>query len=263
MNFSDRRLWGLIDLELDGDQIINLLNALEEEEDAFALIELGIALEDCGLEAEAFCAYEKAVELHPLNFEAHYSLAKWHCTTLSRVIVAGSFDEDAVRKACGSFENVLKIAPEHEDALRDYALCLGLDSKFDEAIEISGRWSLLAPDDVVRECDYLFQKGVCLIFKGGALDDAVRQFELMREKIPGIVESKFGLGLTALVRGDDLALDEALYFLGERDRALAEGLLSMKGLAGGTGIKYQDVVRALMVIEVMESSDTSGAERGR
>lgn len=255
------RILVLID-EFEADQIVILRDTLAraldgEMETAYDLIGLGIELEECGLAEEARQAYELAVQMEPLNPEASYFYAKQFSSAVAKALFEGRSFEEYALKALESFDKVLEISPTHADALRDSSLCLSLVERFNESIERSRRWAALAPDDVTRAWDSLFQIAICLLLEGRSFDEPIRQFQLMLEMMPGVPEGEFGLCLCALIKRDDLAVAETLNLLYESDLALAEGIMSLKRIRDAGEIRYRDVARVLMSVEV-DVLDQSG-----
>jgi Flp pilus assembly protein TadD len=164
---------------------------------------------------------EQAVSLRPADPEAHYLLGR-------------AYGEDKKnQQAVQNFKETLKLSPSHASALIDMAAIEENTGRFDEASEHYRQALKIGPNPRA-------QRGLAsLLSKQGQGDEAVEMLRRLVAADASDVESRFGLGMALMQKGDCAAA--AVEFKGalEKHPGHLGALLNLGNCLNRTGAREE------------------------
>jgi len=186
--------------------------ALELNPDSFeAHYDLGVTLSNLGRDDQAITHYEKALELAPRHPNAAYAL-----NNLASILLAHGRDEEAVRR----FTEAMELSPTHLESRYNLAAYHLRRGELELAIPLLEQATRISPDHELANLDL----GMAYLDTGRA-EEAFRHLLLVRRLYPANWVATLGLAILKTAAGDleqGRALrDEAIRLGGEEARAAA------------------------------------------
>jgi tetratricopeptide (TPR) repeat protein len=160
--------------------------------------EEGVAASKAGNYDEAIAKFKAAAELNATCYDCYYNIA---------YSASQKKDYDAAEAA---YKKAIELKPDYAEAYSGLANIYNATRKFDEAaaasakaMELSGAAGGAAAGAVGGNADALFNQGV-ILWNGGKVADAKKQFEAAIAANPNHAEAHYQLGM-ALVNEGNLA----------------------------------------------------------